>query len=244
MIRKITQCFYTSYVVVTFVICFVSAFPFMILCSIGKTASGRKNVIKISRECFRFWLFIIGMPLKLIGKKPVGRYLFVANHTSYLDTITIFPAIPGHFRALGKTDMEKIPLFGYFYKQAGILVDRKNAKSKTTSMWQMLQHIKGEGSMLIFPEGTFNETDKPLKEFYDGAFHLAITAQTPILPMIFPDALYRWHYSAWWKFSPGRNRVIYLDPVPVAGLTLEDLPTLKQQVYTVIENAMIKYRQQ
>ena len=106
-------------------------------------------------------------------------------------------------------------------------------------MWRVL---KKESDILIFPEGTFNETGKPLKEFYDGAFRLAITTQTPVFPVIFPDTEDRWHYSAWWKVWPGRNRVVYLEPVEVKGMVIEDLPALKQQVYSAMEAALIKYR--
>ena len=106
-------------------------------------------------------------------------------------------------------------------------------------MWRVL---KNESSILIFPEGTFNETGQQLKEFYDGAFRLAITTQTPIFPVIFPDTVSRWHYSAWWKMWPGRNRIVYLDPVNVQGITLDNLPALKQQVYSIMEAALIKYK--
>lgn len=107
-------------------------------------------------------------------------------------------------------------------------------------MWRVL---KKESDILIFPEGTFNETGKPLKEFYDGAFRLALTTQTPILPVIFPDTLARWHYSAWWKIWPGRNRVVYLDPIAVEGMDMDSLPVLKKKVFNSMEAALLKYRQ-
>lgn len=106
-------------------------------------------------------------------------------------------------------------------------------------MWRVL---KNEGDIIIFPEGTFNETRQPLKEFYNGAFRLAITTQTPILPVIFPDTEDRWHYSGWWKIWPGKNRVVYLEPVEVAGLTIEQLPELKETTYNIMEAGLRKYR--
>ena len=121
------------------------------------------------------------------------------------------------------------------------MVDRNNIHSRARSLrllWRVLHH---EGHIIIFPEGTFNETGKPLKDFYDGAFRLAINTQVPILPIIFPDTQYRWHYSAWWKLWPGKNRAIYLTPVEVAGLTLDNLPALKQEVYSLMESELLKY---
>ena len=242
MFRKIVQPLFTTYAAITFFICFMIAFPFGALLSLGDNIAARKLVNKIYRLCFEIWLLIIGMPLQIIGKRPLGRYVYITNHASYIDDIIIFPAIRGHFRPLGKKEMTKIPIWGYQYKSVVVLVDRKNPESRAKSMELMSDVIKHEGSILIFPEGTFNETEKPLKEFYDGAFRLAITTQTPIAPIIFPDAVNRAHYSAWWKFWPGRNRAICLDPVPVAGLTIDDLPMLKQQLYSLMENALIKYR--
>lgn len=183
------------------------------------------------------------MPVKILGNKPPeDKYIIVANHISYLDTLVIFPALQGYFRVLGKKEISRIPIVGFIYKQVVILVDRSNAHSRAKSLrllWRVLHH---DSSILIFPEGTFNETGKPLKEFYDGAFRLAINTQTTLLPVIFPDTVKRWHYSGWWKWWPGKNRAIYLDPVKVEGMKMEDLPSLKQKVYVMMEEELKKYR--
>ena len=227
---------------VAFFLLFMAAFPFIVLCSLGDDVAARKKIIGITRSCFSFWLWIIGMQLKAIGEKPVGRYIYVANHTSYIDTINIVPAIDSHFRVLGKAGMTKIPFYGFLYKKIVILVERKSANSRAISMKQMWLQIKKEGSVFIFPEGTFNETKMPMKEFYNGAFRLAIKTQTPISPIVFPDAADRWHYSSWLKLWPGRNRAIYLDPIPVYGLTKKDVPMLQQKVYSLMEDALIKHK--
>ena len=244
MVRKILQPFYTVYAVTTFVIGLLINFPFFLLISIGNNIAARSAIYTIIHYWARILLWVIGMPLKISGAKPPqGRYVITANHISYLDTVVLFPGLPGYFRALGKKEFSKVPLMGFLYKQIVIMVDRSSERSRAKSMRLMWRVLKRESDILIFPEGTFNETGKPLKEFYNGAFRLAIVTQTPILPVIFPDTVDRWHYSAWWKIWPGRNRAIYLEPVPVNGMEIEDLPTLKQQVYNVMEAALIKYRQ-
>ena len=122
------------------------------------------------------------------------------------------------------------------------MVDRSSHHSRVRSMRLMWRVLKKEADILIFPEGTFNETGKPLKTFYDGAFRLAVTTQTTILPVIFPDTEDRWHYSAWWKMWPGRNRAIYLEPIKVNGMTDTQIPELKERVYRVMEAALEKYK--
>ena len=213
------------------------------LISIGNNIAARRTIYKIIRYWAKVWLWLTGLSLEIIGQKPPGkRYIIVANHISYLDTVVVFSGLPGYFRALGKKEFSKIPVMGFLYKQIVIMVDRSSKYSRAKSMRLMWRVLKKESDILIFPEGTFNETGKPLKEFYDGAFRLAITTQTPVFPVIFPDTEDRWHYSAWWKVWPGRNRVVYLEPVEVKGMVIEDLPALKQQVYSAMEAALIKYR--
>lgn len=243
MPRKILQPFYTAYVIITFAISILSAFPFFLIISIGNNVAARKMIYGIIRYWSVVWLWAIGMPVRIIGPRPPKqRYIVVANHISYLDTLIIFPAIPGYFRALGKKEISRIPIVGFIYKQIVIMVDRSSVHSRTRSMRLMWRVLHKEGNIIIFPEGTFNETTSTLKEFYDGAFRLAINTQTPILPMVFPDTVDRWHYSGWWKLWPGKNRVVYLEPVPVAGLKMADLPMLKQQVYAVMEAGLLKYK--
>ncbi len=243
MVRKILQPFYTAYAVITFLIGLFINFPFFLLISIGNNITARRTLYTIIRYWAKCWLWVVGMPLKIVGAVPPDRrYVIVANHISYLDPVVVFGGLPAYFRALGKKEFSKVPLMGFLYKQLVIMIDRSSKHSRARSMRIMWRVLKNESSILIFPEGTFNETGQQLKEFYDGAFRLAITTQTPIFPVIFPDTVSRWHYSAWWKMWPGSNRIVYLDPVNVQGITLDNLPALKQQVYSIMEAALIKYK--
>ena len=74
-----------------------------------------------------------------------------------------------------------------------------------------------------------------LKEFYDGAFRIAIETQTAILPVVFPDTVKRLHYSSALSFTPGKCRAVFLEAIPAEGLTIKDLPGLKQKVFGLME---------
>ncbi|MGR9861211.1 1-acyl-sn-glycerol-3-phosphate acyltransferase, partial [Escherichia coli] len=76
--------------------------------------------------------------------------------------------------------MVKIPIFGWIYRAAVILVDRSNTQARAKSVRALKAAIKKNISIIIIPEGTFNETKKPLKSFFDGAFRIAVESQTPI----------------------------------------------------------------
>jgi 1-acyl-sn-glycerol-3-phosphate acyltransferase len=118
------------------------------------------------------------------------------------------------------------------------MVDRSSPDARKKSVLQLKSVLKKGISVFIFPEGTFNTTGQPLKEFYDGAFRIAIETQTPLLPLIFPDTIKRLHYSSVFSFRPGVCRAIFLAAEPVEGLTIADLPALKERVYKKMETAL------
>lgn len=243
MLRKFLQPFYTIYVIVTFLVGLFITFPVFLLLALPNKPSSRRLIYCIVKAWATGWLWVIGMPLRVKGEKPPqGRHVIVANHISYMDTVVLFPALPRYFRPLGKKEMARIPIFGLLYTQTGIMVDRSSHESRAKSMRLMWRLLKQECDILIFPEGTFNETGALMKDLYDGAFRLAINTQTPILPVVFPDTVHRWHYSAWWKVWPGRNRAIFLPQVPVNGLTLDDVARLKQQVKNSMSAELGKYQ--
>ncbi len=95
---------------------------------------------------------------------------------------------------------------------------------------------------MVFPEGTFNMTHEPLKEFYDGAFRVAIETQTPVKPVLFLDAYSRMHYKSLFSMTPGRSRIVYLDEIPVEGLTNDDVAKLRMEVFTIMENKLKEYK--
>jgi 1-acyl-sn-glycerol-3-phosphate acyltransferase len=232
MLRKIFQPFYTAYVIITFTVSILAAFPFFLLFSIGGNHRGRYIIYSVIKYWAEGWMFIIGMPVTRQGPRPQpGRYVVVANHISYMDTLVIFPAIPGYFRPLGKKEISRIPIVGFIYRQIVIMVDRSSTHSRARSLRLLWRVLHREGNIIIFPEGTFNETPDVLRPLYDGAFRLAINTQKPILPLLLPDTFHRWHYSAWWKLWPGRNRVVYLPAIDVVGMTMDDLPALKEKVF-------------
>jgi len=85
-------------------------------------------------------------------------------------------------------------------------------------------------------------SNKPLKEFYDGAFKIAIETQTPIKPLIFLDAVDRLHYKSIFSFKPGKLRTVFLEEVKTEGLGNEDIQELKQKVYAMMESALVRYK--
>ena len=123
------------------------------------------------------------------------------------------------------------------------MVDRSDAAHRAQSVRALKAAIRRGISIFIFPEGTFNETGKPLKAFYDGAFRTAIETQTPIKPILFVDNDDRLNHKSIFSLTPGISRCVFLDEVKVDGYkTKNDIQQLKQKIHNKMEEALIQYR--
>jgi len=140
---------------------------------------------------------------------------------------------------LGKVEMAKIPIFGFIYRNAIVTVDRSNAENRAKSVLLLKSILRKGISILVFPEGTFNMTHQPLKEFYDGAFRIAIETQTPIKPVVLLNAYDRMNYNSIFSLNPGKSWSVYLREVPVEGLTVKDVAMLKEKVFDMMSKELV-----
>ncbi|HXL55307.1 MAG TPA: lysophospholipid acyltransferase family protein [Chitinophagaceae bacterium] len=221
-------------------------FPLFIIASLFGKIKGGNIIYKICRFWGDAWFLLIGIQHRNIKDTQHDRhkqYIFVSNHISYLDIPVMIKAVrKQHMRILGKDEMAKIPLFGFIYKNAAVMVNRKDAAHRTKSVRILKSILKKNISVFICPEGTFNTTRAPLKNFYDGAFQIAIETQTPIKPIIFLDTYDRLNYNSIFSFNPGRSRAVYLAETITTGMTINDIPSLKEKIYLQMEQALIRYK--
>ncbi len=237
---------FTVYAALVFVIFLLLIFPLVIIASFfGKIRGG--NFIYFLCQCWTdYFFFLLGIWHRNIYEAPHDRskqYVFVFNHISYIDIPVIFKAIRWqHIRVLGKAEMARIPIFGFLYRCAVVMVERGDPQKRARSVMQLKSVLKKGISIVIAPEGTFNMTHNPLKEFYDGAFKVAIETQTPIKPLLFLDAYDRMGYETIFSITPGRSRTIFLEEVPVEGLTIQDVEALKNRVYAIMEQKLTEYK--
>lgn len=232
---------YAIYASVLFVVIFLLLFPIFLILG---TFNCRKAIWFVIRIWSIIWFFLLGMYIQRIFlQKPNThkRYIVIANHYSYLDTALIFRTFPIIVKPLAMQALAKVPLFGYLYSKMAILVDRKNTKSKINSLKKIKEALTNGDNILIFPEGSFNQTDKPIKHFYDGAFKLALETQTDILPVLFPDTNNRWNNKSFWNWSPGKNRVVFLPEISIANYTVEEADKLKSDVHTLMTQTLSRY---
>ena len=216
-------------------------FPFLVISIL--TESGYPYFFKMARIWAKVILFGMGFSYK-VNQEPVleakTSYMIVANHTSMVDIMLMLAIIKNPFVFVGKHELSKIPLFGFFYKRTCILVDRGSAKSRRDVFEAAQQRIKRGLSVCIFPEGGVPDDESiVLDEFKDGAFRLAIEHQIPILPITFPDNKKRFSYT-FFSGTPGKMRAKIYPIIETKGKTLEDRNALKQQVRDIILQPLLE----
>lgn len=167
-------------------------------------------------------------------------YMLVANHTSMADIMLMLCLTKKPFVFVGKQELTRIPLFGFFYRRTCILVDRKSRQSKRDVFRQAQKRLDQGVNIFIFPEGGVSENrDLILDEFKDGAFRLAIDHQIPIAPIVIYDNKKRFSYT-FLSGSPGIMRAKMLPFVSTQEKTAHDKRTLRCEVRTLILNELEK----
>lgn len=244
--KKIASFIFSIYGIIVFLTVMFILFPFVIIASFFGRVAGGNLVYDICRIWADVVLFLWGVRHKNIydfKRSEQKAVVYVFNHISYIDIPLLMKIFRKEkIRILGKAEMLKVPIFGFFYKMAVIPVDRSSPEARAKSVKDMIAYLRLKTSIVIAPEGTFNMTGKPLKEFYDGAFRIAIETKTNIQPVVMLDAYDRMNYSSIFSLNPGRSRAHFLQEVDVAGLTIDDVGDLKHKVYDIMEQALVKYK--
>ncbi len=218
-------------------------FPFLVASIL--TESGYPYFFKMARIWSKFILFGMGFYYKIDKDQTLESdksYMFVANHTSMVDIMLMLVTIRKPFVFVGKQELSKIPLFGFFYKRTCILVDRNSSRSKHGVFERAQKRINQGLSICIFPEGGVPDDESILLDtFKDGAFRLAINHQLPIVPITFADNKKRFSYTIF-SGSPGVLRVRILPFVETKGKTMADKNSLKDQSWKTIHKQLEEFQ--
>lgn len=197
---------------------------------------------KLARIWAKFILIGMGFNYKIIKEEvpnPKKSYMFIANHTSMTDIMLMLVAVKNPFVFVGKKELAKIPLFGFFYKRTCILVDRSSAKSRQAVFLRAQRRLKQGLSICIFPEGGVPEEHIVLDEFKDGAFRLAINHQIPIVPLTFYDNKKRFSYT-FFSGGPGVMRTKIHQFLKTENLNVADTKALNQKARAIILTELSK----
>jgi len=197
---------------------------------------------KIARIWAKLTFFGMGMTYKVeqgIHLEKGKSYMFIANHTSMMDVMMMLLLVKDNpFVFVGKKELAKLPIFGFFYKKTCILVDRKDSKSRYQVFEQAQKKLSQGLSICIFPEGGVpDDTNVVLDSFKDGAFRLAIDHQIPIVPIAMGYLKYYFPFQ-WGKGFPGRVPVQMLPIISTEGINQEQKKEIKEEAYHLIFNVV------
>ena len=172
------------------------------------------------------------------GRPPEGPrrpYVVVSNHESYAD-IFLMSHFPWEMKWLSKHTIFRIPVMGWMMRMAlDVPVRRGQRESAVAALSECRDRLARRVSVMIFPEGTRSRTDE-LLPFKDGAFHLAIQARVPILPVALAgtrDCMAKGSFA----FRRAHARARVLAPIDTDGLTLADVAALRERTRATIDTA-------
>ncbi|EOO04080.1 putative 1-acyl-sn-glycerol-3-phosphate acyltransferase beta protein [Phaeoacremonium minimum UCRPA7] len=154
--------------------------------------------------------------------------VFVGNHQTELDVLMLGIIFPKHTSVTAKSSLKRMPFLGWFMTLSNsIFIDRKNSKDAREAMRGAADQIRAQRqNVWMFPEGTRSYAKDPmLLPFKKGAFHLAVQAQVPIVPVVVAN----YSHVLWVKglvFKSGSIPMKVLDPIPTTGLTPADVDEL------------------
>jgi len=135
---------------------------------------------------------LIGLNLKVKGEHHLWSHrpaVFIFNHQSNVDMVIIARLLRRDITGVGKREIRDMPVIGRVMESAGVvLIDRRNSASAIEAMTPLVDAMRVEGkSVCLSPEGTRAPTIK-LSAFKKGAFHLAMQAGVPIVPIVIQNS--------------------------------------------------------
>jgi len=169
---------------------------------------------------------LIGLNLKISGEEHLWSRrpaVFVFNHQSNVDLVIMARLMRRDISGVGKRELREMPVIGRVLEASGVvLIDRSNTAAAIASMAPLVDAMRVEGkSVCLSPEGT-RAISPRLAEFKKGAFHLAMEAGVPMVPIVIHnsgdvqpkgDMLYH----------PGTVKVDVLPPVDTSEWTVETI---------------------
>ena len=163
-----------------------------------------------------FTTLAIGLELQVKGRQHLWSHrpaVFVFNHQSQADVVVVAKLLREDFTGVAKIEVSRHPIVGPMFRAMQVaFVDRANNKKAVEALKPAVEALRDGRSLVIAPEGTRSQTER-LGPFKKGAFHLAMQAGVPIVPIVIHNALESQPKGAT-LFRPATIRVEVLAPVP------------------------------
>lgn len=227
--------------------------PFLIMSPLFFIFSMKESWHKYGYDLNYIWakifFWVSGVKTTVRYETPLDRKqarIYAPNHSSFLDIPTMGLSNQ-RLTFVGKNSLEKVPIFGFMYRKLHITVDRESLRSSYSTLLRSLEAVDKGKNLVMFPEGGIRTVDPPnMTKFKDGPFRVAIEKQIPLVPVTIP---YNWiALPDDGKFLLNRKAikhiyVLFHKPIETTGMTIENLPTLKNRTFEIIEEELRKWNE-
>uniref|UniRef100_A0A8P4KCY3 1-acyl-sn-glycerol-3-phosphate acyltransferase n=1 Tax=Dicentrarchus labrax TaxID=13489 RepID=A0A8P4KCY3_DICLA len=206
--------------------------------------SGGRDVenMRIIRSMVRHVKYFLGLRFEVTGWEHLqteGPYVIISNHQSSLDVLGLMEILPDRCTMIAKKELIYAGTVGLICWLGGIVfINRKKTSDAKSVMADAAKTMLDEQIRLwVFPEGTRNQKGD-LLPFKKGAFHLAVQAQVPIIPVVFSS------YSSFYlrkekQFNSGTITLKILPKIETKGMTSEDISSLSDKCFNVMRSAFL-----
>ena len=188
----------------------------------GKKRRAAELVSAISSDVM---LAITGVEVEAQGEHHLWAHrpaLFLFNHQSTVDGYVLLTLLRRGFTGIAKKEAAKMPLLGQILRALDFaFIDRGNTGSSKEAMQPAVDRLRHGMSVVIAPEGTRSLTPR-LGQFKKGAFHIAMQAGAPIVPVVIRNT-YEVMPRGSLLFRPGTVQVCALPAIDVTTWKVEDL---------------------
>ncbi len=240
ILKNIFRLFWRLWFYIVFLVTILAIFPILLI--VTASDSLYPTFFKIARFWAKTILFLMGFKAKYTFKESIAphkSYMLIANHTSMIDIMLMLALAKNPFVFVGKKELARIPVFGFFYKRTCILVDRSSPKSRKEVYYKAQKRLGDGVSICIFPEGKVPDDERVVLDvFQNGAFGLAIEHQIPIVPISFYDCKKRFSYT-FFSGGPGILRATIHPFVETKSLKLSDRDKLKKEMHQFLYNDLL-----
>ncbi|HEX4384733.1 MAG TPA: lysophospholipid acyltransferase family protein [Myxococcales bacterium] len=200
---------------------------------------------KVLKVWSRVWLAVVGAKVRFQQHPAIEKqksYVYVSNHTSNLDVPCILASSDHPLRFIAKKELQRIPVFGWAARRMGhVFIDRKDSRGAARAIQKRIDRgLQGVG-LFFFAEGT-RSTTEDLLPFKKGAAIAAIETGLDCVPIAVVGARDVLKPKGFALFHPGTIAVVFGEPVPVKGHTLDERDALVAEQRVAVERTIAEGR--
>lgn len=199
--------------------------------------------LRMVQGAFKFFLWITGMKLTVIGEEHVPKdraVLYVGNHRSYFDVLITYSRCPGRTGYVAKKSLKKVPLLNMWMNFLYCLfIDRSDVKDGIKTILKGVEYLKQGISVCVFPEGTRGKEEGRMMECKEGGLKMAQKAKCPIVPMALSNTAAVWE-NQFPKMRPAHVILEYGEPIYLEELDKDELKSLGTYVQGRVQEMLDK----